>query len=196
MQHAEVERHRQQRVRHGPVLAHDGVLVAAKVGGEPVFDESREHASGFGRGGDGEQAGGTVDADGVEVHGVEVATHLVVDVVLPRLVGLGQAERLLLLRRGFAVVLVVVPPVADGFAAVHQHVEAATLIAVEVLHAEAGAITGPLLKVLARQREHGCRQHLGDEALLLQSVDEPLGGVRGRLVDQDGGRPNCSRASE
>src|ERR1700712_801862 len=118
-----------------------------------MLDEPVERALGLG-GSDGEQAW-AVDADRVEVHPVEVGPDLAVDVVLDRLVGLRKAERLLLLRRGLAVVLVVVPAAADGFAAVHQDAEATPLVAVEVLHAEAGTVTGPVFKVLARQRERG-----------------------------------------
>ena len=73
-----------------------------------------------------------------------------------------------------------------GSVAVHQHVEAAALVAVEVLHAEAGAIAGPLAEVLAGQRECRAWQDVGDEALLAEPVDEPLGGVRGRFVHENG----------
>ena len=144
-----------------------------------------ERALGLG-GGDGEQAG-AVDADGVEVHRVEIAPDLLVDLVLARLVRLRQAERLLLLRRGLAVVLVVVPPVADGLAAVHQHVEAAALVAVEVLHAEAGAVTGPLARKSLRGNANvGVGRTSATRPCLLQAVDESLGGVRRGLVDEDG----------
>ncbi len=72
-----------------------------------------------------------------------------------------------------------------GSVAVHQHVEAAALVAVEVLHAEAGAIACPLCEVLAGQREGRRRQNVGDQPLLAEPVDELLGGVRRRLVDED-----------
>ncbi len=112
VQHTKIQRDGQQRVRHRPVLAHDGVFVPAE-GGKPVVDESRQRTLGLCRG-DGEQSR-PVDADGVEVHPVEVAADLLVDVVLAGLVRLGSAESVLLLRRGLAVVLVEVPAVPDGF---------------------------------------------------------------------------------
>ena len=183
MQHAEVQRHGQQRVRHRPVVAHHGVLVAAE-GGQSVVDEARQRALGLGRG-DGEQTR-AVGADGVEVHAVEVAADLLVDVVLAGLVGLGHLEGRLLLRRGFAVVLVVVPAAADGVGAVHQDVEAAALVAVEVLHAEARAVAGPLGENrcgAARMSAWAERRRPGP--VLAQPVDELLGGVRGGFVDQD-----------
>ena len=185
MQHAEVERDRQQRVRHRPVLAHDGVLVAAERG-QSVLDEPAQRALGLG-GSDGEQAR-PVDADGVEVHarrdrGAPARR------CRPRGVGTaaGTPERLLLLRRGLAVVLVVVPPAADGLATVHQHVEASALVAVEVLHPEAGAVAGPVAEspcAAGRTSAWAAPRRPGPASC--SRCDEPLGGERGGLVDQHG----------
>ena len=141
-----------------------------------MLDEAVERPLGFGWC-DGEEPRAVV-ADRVrQVHPVEVVSDLFVDVVFARLVGLRNLQRRLLFRGRLAVVLVVVPAVADGSVAVHQHVEPAALIAVEVLHAESGAITRPLGEVLAGQREGGRRQDVGDEALLAEAVHEPFGGV-------------------
>ncbi len=153
VQHAQVQRDRQQRMRHRPVVAHDRVLVAPE-GREPELDEACQRPLRLG-GSDGEEAR-SVGADGIEVHGVEIASHLLVDVVLARLVRRGHVEGGLLLGRRLAVVLVVVPPVADGLVTVHQDAEAAALFAVEILHPEAGPVGGPCLKVLAGQREGRC----------------------------------------
>jgi len=170
-------------VRHGPVLGHDRVLVAAERR-QAVRDEPIERPVRLG-GGDGEQPG-AVHADRVEVHPVEVTPHLLVDVVLARLVRLGELQRLLLLRRRLSVVLVVVPAAADGFASVHENVEAAALVAVEVLHPEPGAVAGPMLEVLAGQGERRGGEDVCDEATFAQAVHEPLRGERGGFVDQDG----------
>ena len=81
---------------------------------------------------------------------------------------------------------VVVPSVADWFVAVHEYVEAPALFAIEVLHAEPAAIAGPFGEVLAGEREGGRGQDVGDETVRAQAVDELLGGVRSRLVDEYG----------
>ena len=90
MQYTQIQRHRQQRVRHRPVAAHHGVLVAAEQR-EPIGDEPRERAAGLGRG-DGEQAR-SVDSDGVDAQPVEVPADFVVDIVLARPVGRRDVER-------------------------------------------------------------------------------------------------------
>ena len=148
-----------------------------------MLDEPCQGTLGLG-GGDGEQAR-PIGADGLEVHLVEVAPNLLVDVVLAGLVRGRHFQCRLFLRWGLAVVLVVVPPVADGIGAVHQDVESTALVAVEVLHPETGALACPFLKVLAGQGECRRRQNVGDQPLLAEPVDELLGGVGGGLVDQD-----------
>jgi hypothetical protein len=85
-----------------------------------------------------------------------------------------------------AVVFIVVPPAADGFVAIHQHVEPAAMVAVEVLHAESAAIARPFGEVLAGECERRRRQDVGDEVVRAQPLHEILGGVRGRLVHEDG----------
>ena len=122
-----------------------------------------------------------------QVHPVEVVADLLVDVVFPRLVWLRDFQRRLLFRRRFAVVLVVVPSVADRFVAVHQHVEAAPLVAVEVLHAEAACGRPPTAaKSLRGSAKVGVGRTSATRPCCAEAVDEPLGGVRGRFVDEDG----------
>ena len=121
-----------------------------------------------------------------QVEGVEVGAHLLVDLVLRRLPRRDEAERLLAFRRGLAVLVVEVPLPADGLAALHEHVEAAALGPVEVLHPEGLAVAGPRGELRARQREGGRRQDVGDQPLRPQLLDEAQRGVRGRFVDDDG----------
>ena len=84
VQDPQVQRHRQQGMRHGPVGSHHRVLVAAEVG-EPVGDEVRQRGVGL-RGGHREQSR-SVRPDGVQAHPVEVAADLIVDLVLDGGVG-------------------------------------------------------------------------------------------------------------
>ena len=174
MQHTKVQRHGQQGVRHRPVLTHDRVFVAAEEG-KAVVDESRQRAFGFRRC-DCEQSR-PVDADGVQVHAVEVDADVLVDVVLAGLVRVRSAEGVLLLRWGLAVLLVEVPAASHGVRSVHQDVEAAALVAVEILHPKACPVSGPFGELCAGESERRCGQNVGDQILFLEPLDEPFGGV-------------------
>ena len=194
VQHPEVEWHRQQRVRHRPVLAHDRVLVAPE-GRQPMLDEAIQRPFGFGRR-DGEQPRAVVADQARQVHAVEVVADLLVDVVFPRLVWLRDFKRRLLFRRRFAVVFVVVPSVADRFVAVHQHVEAAPLVAVEVLHAEAACARLPTRRspcgTARRWVSAGCRRR--DPAVRRRWTNRSAACEVGSYTST--GRPYRSSASE
>src|SRR4051812_5006608 len=135
-----------------------------------MLDEPGERALGLARS-HGEQPR-TIPADRRMVRTVQVATHLVVDVVLAWLVRGRHVERRLLLRWWLAVLLVVVPAVADRVGAVHEDVEPAPLITVEVLHAEARAIARPLFEVVAPQRKRRRGKHVGDKTSITEPVHE------------------------
>jgi hypothetical protein len=82
-----------------------------------VVDKTGQRAPRFGRG-DREQPR-AVRSDGVEVHPVEIAADLFVDVVFSGLVRGRHAEGRLLLGRRLAVLGVVIPPSPNGFGAGH-----------------------------------------------------------------------------
>jgi hypothetical protein len=169
VQDAEIERHGQQRMRHRPVLTHDGVLVAAEAR-EAVIDEAVERTFGL-VGCDGEQPRAVV-ADGWQLHAVEIMPDLLIDVVFARLVGLRNIKCCLIFRWWLAVVFVVVPAAVDRLVAIHQYVEPAALAAVEVLHTEAAAVARPLGEVLAGECERRGGQDVGDAAVGMQPLDE------------------------
>ena len=150
-----------------------------------MFDEAVQRSLGLGRC-DREQPRSVVAHHERKFHAVEVVADLLVDVVFARLVWLWNLQRRLLFRRRLPIFFVVVPSVADWFVAVHEYVEAPALFAIEVLHAEPAAIAGPFGEVLAGEREGGRGQDVGDETVRAQAVDELLGGVRSRLVDEYG----------
>ncbi len=134
-------------------------------------------------GGDGEPTG-SVAADGRQVHAVEVGPQLGVDRVLRGLPRARHPQGGCPAGRGCAVGVVVVPLAAQRVGAVHQHVEATPLGAVELLHAEGGALARPVGELRAGQGERRRRQDLGDEPVLAETFDEVGGGVGDRLVDE------------
>ena len=166
-------------MRHRPVGGEHGVLVRPEVRQTPV-DEVPQRPSGLVRG-DGEPAG-AVAADGRQVHPIEVGPHFGVDGVLLWLPRRRHLQGGRAARRGLAVGVVVVPLAAQRVGAVHEHVEATPPRAVELLHAEGGALASPVGELLAGQRERRRRQDLGDEPVLTEALDEVGCGVRGRLV--------------
>ena len=182
VQQAQVQRDREQRVGHRPVVVQDRVFVWAEVR-QAELDEVRERAPRL-PGGRGEPAR-TIAADGREVEGVEVGADPLVDLVLRRLPRCDQAEGPLPARRWFAVLVVEVPRPADRLAALNEHVEAAALGSVEVLHPEGLTIARPRGELRARQREGGRRQDVGDQPFGPQLLDEAQRVVRGGFVDDD-----------
>ena len=150
MQQTEVERHRQQRVRHRPVGVQHRVLVRPEVR-QAVVDEMPQRPLRL-VGGDGEPAR-AVAADGRQVHRVEVGAAPRRRLVLRRPPRLGT-PRVVAPRGGgsrFAWSWFHLPP--SGSAPVHQHVEASPLCAVELLHPEAVRSPAHSVNSLAGQRE-------------------------------------------
>ena len=168
-------------MRHRPVRAEHRVLGGAEVR-QPVGDEVGQGGLRLG-GGDREPAR-AVATDRVEVEPIQVGADGGVDVVLGRLPRAGDVERRGALRRRLAVLGVVVPGPADRLTGVHQHVEAATLGAVEVLHPERLAVAGPVVERGPWQRERRRREDVGDQAVPAQPLDEGGRRERRRLVHQ------------
>ncbi len=143
-----MERHAQQCVEEEALPLDHRVLERAEAR-QPVGDEAVERALRLRRR-DGELAW-TVLAEEVEPERVDVRAHLLVDGVLGRAVRIGGVK---VLRRRLAVVLVEVPAPALGLAVgTHEHLEAAALLAVEVLHHQPLAIARPLRERLRRGEE-------------------------------------------
>ena len=162
VQHPQVQRHRQQRVRHRPVFPQHGVLVAAEQR-QPFGDETPQGFVGLGR--CHREQSGPVHPDSVEVQRIEVAAYLRVDVVFHRTPGRRHVQRRRALRRRLPVVGVEVPSAIHRLIAVHQHPEPAALLAVEVLQPEAFPLAGPRAELRAPQREGGGGQHVGHQSV-------------------------------
>ena len=144
VEQAEVHRGRQQRVRHPRIGRQHRVLVRAERG-QPVLDELLQRRLGLAPGG--REPPRTVAADEghvtVTFPAVEVAAHLVVDVVLARPPGRFHRQRRRALGWWLAVVGVEVPAPPARLAGVHQDAVAAPDVAVEVLHDQPPAARRP-----------------------------------------------------
>jgi hypothetical protein len=130
-------------------------------------------------------SGVTANRRGREVPRVEIGADALVDLVLLRPPRRRDAQGARALRRRLAVVVVVVPPPARGLAAVEEDVEAAALVAVEVLHPERLARARPRAELGPGEGELRRRKDLRDETVLAEALDEVGRGVRGRLVYDD-----------
>ena len=136
VQHAEIERNRQQRVRHRPVVAEHGVLIAAEQR-QSMLDELRQCFLCFAW--RHREQSGSVGTDRIEAHLVEVASHLRVDVVLNRPEGRRDRQNTVALGRRLPIVGIEVPAATDWLGALHQDPEPAALLAVEILHPKTAA---------------------------------------------------------
>ena len=149
MEEAEVERRRQVGMPHEALAVQHRVLPAPEVG-QPALDEALERAAGLiVRGGPQPR---TVLAEGGQPHAIEVTPHPLVDVALAWPV---RARRAPVARGWLAVLGVEVPASAGWLVAFHEQVEAAALLAVEVLHHESLASVSPgaeLVRVSEEQR--------------------------------------------
>ena len=205
VEQAEVERHRQQRVRHPPVTGQHRVLVRAERV-EAVLQEVPQRGPGLGRGHG--EAARPVLADElhpvVARHPVEVGPDLVVDLVLhgpPRLRqrcersrGHGLRQRRHALGRPLAVLLVEGPAPTDRLpVALDQQAEAAALTAVPLV------LQQPLLPAAARPDgelvvtggeaplpDHLHRPRAGPDLTLGEATDQPSRPPRRRVADAHG----------
>ncbi len=163
IEHPEVHRHAEERVRHRPVVRQRGVLERTEVA-EAHRDEVVERTLGFVR--RHREATGVVAADepggAVPLPPVQVVPHLVVDVVLVRPPRLGQPEGRRTLRRRLAVLVVEAELPADRLAVAQQPALAAPDTLVVVLHAEPTRALGrPLRELVLVGDEPAARQDHG-----------------------------------
>ena len=162
VEQSQVHRCRQQRVGHPRIRRQHCVLVGAErskaMGDEAVEQGQRLPACGG-------EASRAIAAEerhvSVPLPPIEVVPHLQVDLVLDRPFRLGDAERGRP-RRWLSVVGVEVPPSADRLVILHQDVQAASGVAVEVLHEKAAATARlhPRVEDLHRRREAARGQHV------------------------------------
>ncbi|CAM5603578.1 hypothetical protein SCYAM73S_06788 [Streptomyces cyaneofuscatus] len=150
VQEAEVQGYGEEAVAHHRVGRQHRVLVAAEAG-QAVGDEVAECGTGLAPGGG--EAPRAVPADegdvAVALPAVEVAADLVVDVVLARPPGAPDVEGVLSPGRGFAVVVVQVPPSAGRVVAVHQQIVPLAHPVVEALQPEGLGLPAALLPLPA-----------------------------------------------
>ncbi len=170
-------------------MAHHGVggehrvLVPAEVA-EAVGDEAPQRGQGLPPG-DGEAAR-TVPADErdlpVTLPAIEVAAHLVVDLVLARPVGSGDVQFLAAPGRRLAVVVVEVPRPPGRPVAVHEQLVLPPHPPVEALHPQpvAAVLLGPRAELLPGHQEAPGRQDVD----VVPGGHELQGGPGGRVADR------------
>ena len=166
---------------HPAVATHHRVLVTAE-GRQPVLDEMAQGGQRFCSGrGEEPRPVRPDELDAVGRQPIEVSPHLLVDLVLVGPPGVRYAQGRGLGRRR-AVVGVVVPLAGDRPVALHQELQPAAGVAVEVLQQQplATSTVGPGGEVGARGGEAPSREPF-EIAVRHQRLDQAQGGPGGRL---------------
>jgi hypothetical protein len=194
MEQPEVQRRRQHRVRHLPLVGEHGVLVGAELR-QSRLDELLEADQGLSA----VDRPGAVGCRAPDV-GPEIGDDGPVDVVQLE-AGEGRPGPAVL-GRGFPVVVVEVPAAADRFTIrFDQHIEPGALPAIEVLHLEGFPVADPAGEILVVTEELTVGNEL-DAGLGQHGPPIPAHGLHGddpanvviRSVGSKPGREGCGPA--